>query len=88
MIYIHDVAGAFLAAASAPGSPGQVTKIGSGTSVSIRQTVRLIKSLMSSPVQPEFGALPDRTLDEARIAEWSRRPAVLGWHPGSASRTV
>ncbi len=78
-IYIDDVVDAFLAAASSERAAGHIIDIGSGTPVSLRETVHLLSSLVGSSVQPEFGALPQRHRDTPRISDPAVAKKLLGW---------
>ena len=91
-VYIDDVLDAIVAALEDP-APGAVLEIGSGTAVSIRDTVDHLVTLVSPDVAPRYGALPVRPMDKARIADPAAAEAMIGWkvttplHEGLA-RTV
>lgn len=78
-VYVDDVVDAFIAAASVPDAAGRTIDIGSGSAVDIRRIVDLIGWLINTNVEPRFGALADRLLDSARIADLSAAREVLGW---------
>jgi UDP-glucose 4-epimerase len=80
-VYVDDVVDAFLAAAQSRRSAGEVLDIGTGTPVSIRDTVELLIQLMRSPLRPRYGAIPDRPLDGARIADIGPAARVIDWRP-------
>ncbi len=81
-IYIDDVVSGLLAAALAPKSAeGCTFDLGSGISLSIREIVDQIVTLMGSPAKPLFGALPDRPLEQERVADIYRSRAELSWAP-------
>ena len=77
-IYVDDVVEAFLTAASSEPALGHAIDIGSGTSISIRETVHLLTSLVGSSVQPEFGALPRCQQDTSRISDTTAAKELLG----------
>jgi UDP-glucose 4-epimerase len=77
-VYVEDVVDAFLAAAD--GEPG-VFDIGSGTLVSIRETVRLVAAAMGTTIAPAFGAVGDRPLERELRADPEPARASLGWRP-------
>ena len=77
-VYVEDVVDAFLAAAD--GEPG-VFDIGSGTLVSIRETVRLVAAAMGTAIAPAFGAVGDRPLERELRADPEPARASLGWRP-------
>ena len=78
-VYIDDVCRAFLLAAVHPSAPGLVADIGSGTSTTIADTVRMVAMLIGYEGAIGFGDLADRANDVAHVAD--PRPAleVLGW---------
>lgn len=80
-VYVDDVVDAFLAAGQSGQAAGEVLDIGTGTPVSIRDTVELLIQLMRTPVRPRYGAIPDRPMDAARIADIGPAARVLGWQP-------
>ncbi|MBB2909119.1 nucleoside-diphosphate-sugar epimerase [Streptosporangium becharense] len=80
-IHVDDVVDAFLAAARADGAAGRDFDIGSGTRTSIRDTVELLARIVGSSVRPRYGAIGDRALDSARIADLVPAADVLGWCP-------
>jgi len=51
-----------------PDVEGCTLDLGSGTLVPIRAVVQQLTDLLSSQVEPLFGALPDRTLEQVRVA--------------------
>jgi UDP-glucose 4-epimerase len=78
-IYVEDVVDAFLAASTSTGGLGTAIPIGTGTGVSIEDTVFLIRSLTGSDRLPEFGAIKDRPLERSWIADTDAAHALLGW---------
>jgi nucleoside-diphosphate-sugar epimerase len=77
-VYVDDVVDAFLAAAD--GACG-VFDIGSGTLVSIRDTVRLVAAAVGTAITPRFGAAGDRPLERELRADPEPTRAALGWQP-------
>ena len=77
-VYVEDVVDAFLAAAD--GEPG-VFDIGSGTLVSIHETVRLVAVARGTAIAPAFGAVGDRPLERELRADPEPARASLGWPP-------
>ncbi len=80
-IYVEDVVEALLAAASANDIEGGTIDIGSGVLVTIRVVVEQLVSLINPRIEPLFGALPDRPLEQVRMADVARSTAMLGWKP-------
>jgi UDP-glucose 4-epimerase len=80
-IYVDDVVDGLLAAAVAPGVEGKTAEIGSGQLVSIREVVESLAKIINSGVQPQFGALPDRPLEQVRVAQVAGSTGLIGWRP-------
>ncbi|MEV8637375.1 SDR family NAD(P)-dependent oxidoreductase [Streptosporangium sp. NPDC051023] len=80
-IHVDDVVAAFLAAGRSPGAAGLSLDVGTGTRTSIRETVELIVRVADSPLRPRYGAIADRPLDSARIADIAPTGEALGWRP-------
>ena len=74
-----------LAAAQVPEVEGCTIDLGSGTLVSMRAVVQHIVNLVGSRAKPLFGALPDRPLEQVRVADTAASAyAMMGWenyHP-------
>ena len=80
-IYVDDVIEGLLAAAQVPDVEGCTLDLGSGTLVPIRAVVQQLTDLISSQVEPLFGARPDRPLEQVRVANIAYTYAKLGWQP-------
>ena len=80
-VYVEDVADAFLTAARRPDLAGETIDVGSGDLVTVRSLVEQIAETVGTPVQPEFGRLPDRPLETVRAANVARTREQLGWQP-------
>ena len=86
-IYVEDVVDAFLAAADSAHAPGRVFDIASGTQLSIRDTVELLAKIIGAHQQPRFGAVADRPLDRAQVADIGPADELLGWRPRTSLET-
>jgi nucleoside-diphosphate-sugar epimerase len=82
-VFVDDVVDAFLAAAD--GGCG-VYDIGSGTLVSIRDTVRMVAAAMGTAIAPAFGAVGDRPLERELRADPKPALAALGWRHRACGR--
>lgn len=80
-VYVDDVVDAFVTAAETDKSAGRVLDIGSGTQVSIRDTVELLARIVGGPGRPRFGAISDRPMDHAQVADPGPAAEILGWRP-------
>lgn len=80
-IYIDDVVNGLLAAALTPNAEGCTVDLGSGFLTPINAVVKRIVKLVNSPVEPLFGAFPDRRFEQVRVANTADTYAKLGWQP-------
>jgi len=80
-IYIEDVVDGILAAALTPAIEGEKLDIGSGESVSIRSIQLTLKTLIDPNIEPEFGTLSDRLLEQESLANVAETYARTGWKP-------
>ena len=78
-IYVEDVVDGIIAAAQAHNVEGKTIDIGSGELVPIRKVVENLVHLTNPTVQPNFGVLPERPLEQVRVADIARSNALLGW---------
>ncbi|WP_329426449.1 NAD-dependent epimerase/dehydratase family protein [Streptosporangium sp. NBC_01495] len=80
-VYVDDVVDAFLATGETPDAAGRAFDIGTGTGTSIRDTVELLSRIVGGQARPRYGALTDRALDSARIADTTAAAEILHWRP-------
>lgn len=80
-IYVDDVIDGLLAAAQVSNVEGCTFDLGSGILIPIRAVVQQLVNLVGSGVEPLFGALPDRPLEQVRVANTDYSYAKLGWQP-------
>lgn len=85
-IFVEDVVEGLLRAATVPGIEGMAFDLGSGSLVSIRHIVEQIIEVMESDIQPQFGGLPDRPLEQERAADTTFLKERLGWTPQTSLR--
>jgi nucleoside-diphosphate-sugar epimerase len=83
-IYVDDVVDALLAAARSTGVEGCTIDVGSGELVPIRTVVEHLVRLIDRRIEPLFGALTERPLEQTRVADVTRSTALMGWKPGTA----
>ena len=86
-IYVDDVIDGLLKAATVPEAVGEEIDLGTGSLLSIRDVVGRIVDILKPSVQPEFGALPERTRERVRPAEVERTWDLLGWRAGTSLAT-
>lgn len=82
-IYVDDVVDGLVRAARAQGAEGQRIDLGSGELVTIQTLVGKLYRLLAPGVEPPFGTLPDRPMEQVRAAEVGATEALLGWRPGT-----
>jgi nucleoside-diphosphate-sugar epimerase len=80
-VYIDDVIRGLIAAAHVQGIAGTTIELGSGSLVSTRKIVEHLLELTRSRIAPAFGALPDRPLEQVRVADVVQTYRTLGWRP-------
>jgi len=78
-IYVDDVVAGYLAAATAKGTEGDTIDIGTGRLESVRTVVEELCGLINPRVQPTFGSLPERALEQTRTANAEDSFRRLGW---------
>jgi nucleoside-diphosphate-sugar epimerase len=80
-IYVEDVVEGFLAAAQADDIEGCTINVGSGELVSIRDIVERLVRLINPHIKPIFGALPNRPLEQVRVADTASAYTMMRWQP-------
>lgn len=84
-LYVDDAAEGLAAAALAGDAltvaASQRVEIGSGMLVTIRELVERIAGMVPSTGKPLFGALPDRPMEQVRVADVERTAQLIGWRP-------
>jgi nucleoside-diphosphate-sugar epimerase len=82
-IYVEDVVEAFLAAGRAPDIEGRTIDVGSGKLVPIRTVVENLVRMTNPEIEPLFGTIPDRPLEQVRMANIIDSETLLGWRPST-----
>jgi nucleoside-diphosphate-sugar epimerase len=80
-IYIDDVVDGLLRAAQAHDAVGCTIDLGSGALVPVYTIVQQLVKLVDSQAEPSFGTVPDRPLEQMRLADTASSYAKLGWKP-------
>lgn len=78
-VYVDDVVEAHLKAATASEAVGKAIDVGSGDAATIRDVVESLAESVGTRVEPHFGALPDRPLEEPLLADVEEAHRLLGW---------
>ena len=79
-VHVNDVAEGLAAAALSENVTDRVD-LGSGTLVTTRALVEKIAAMIPSAGKPLFGALPDRPMEQIRVADVEKTAAAIGWRP-------
>lgn len=80
-IYVEDVVEGLLAAAQAPDVIGSTIDLGSGTFASVGDVVHALGKIIAPDMQLALGGLPDRPLEQVRLADVAGTYSRLGWKP-------
>lgn len=80
-VYVEDVVDGLIAAAHAPDIEGRAIDLGSGTLLSIRSIIQQLAGQIDPQVELMWGALPDRPMEQTRVANISRTYEAIGWTP-------
>jgi nucleoside-diphosphate-sugar epimerase len=85
-IYVDDVVDGLLALGVTPGAGGESFDVGSGQLVPVRDVVLQLADIIRPSVEIEFGAVPDRPLEQVRVADATDTKARIGWEAQVALR--
>lgn len=80
-IYVDDVVQGLMAIAGATGTKGERIDLGSGRLATIQTVVEKLVDIIDPSIMPEFGSLPERPLEQTRIARVPESTASTGWAP-------
>jgi len=80
-IYVDDVVNGLIATAEAPDIEGHTVDLGSGILVSIRRVIETLCDITGSDVQPLFGSIPDRPMEQVLIANVETTCSKIGCKP-------
>jgi len=85
--YVSDLADGFVRAATSPGVDGEIINIGGGEEISMRDVATTILDLLGNPIEPQFGALPERPTEIMRMyCDSTKARTLLGWSPAHTLR--
>jgi len=80
--YVEDLADGFVRAATTPGVEGEIFNLGCGEEISMRDVATMILDIMGNPIEPKFGALPERPTEIMRMyCDSTKARERLGWAP-------
>ena len=78
-VYIDDVVSGLIQMSLSGPVDGSHVDLGSGKSVTTGQVAERICKIAATGVKPEIGALPDRAMEQVRVADARATRDVLGW---------
>ena len=80
--HVADLVDGFILAATTPDVEGEIINLGCGEDISMRDVATLILDLMGNPIEPDFGALPERPTEIMRMfCDSTKARQLLGWSP-------
>lgn len=80
-IYVEDVVEGLLMIMQSPGIEGNTVDLGSGALVPVRTVVEKISKMINAKVQPLFGAIGERPMEQNRVAQIKNTHTMIGWKP-------
>lgn len=80
-VHVDDVVDGLIAAVKTPNIEGHTLDFGSGTLVSIRTIVQQLSEYIDPNIDLLWGAIPDRPMEQMRIANVSKTYDITGWKP-------
>ena len=80
-IYIDDLVDGLLALTLASDICGDSIDLGSGYLRPIREIVTQLVEQISPDIEPRFGVLPDRPMEQVRVADTAESYLKIGWKP-------
>lgn len=81
-IYVEDVARGLLRMGEHHGLEGQRVDLGTGILTSVRDVVMQLTSLVRPDIEPEFGAVATRPMEQVRRADTDAAERIMDWRPG------
>lgn len=85
-IYVEDVVQGLLRLGATPGIDGRTVDIGSGDMVTTRTVVETLANIIDPAIQPQFGAISDRPMEQVKVADIVDTYDTLGWKPEQGLR--
>jgi nucleoside-diphosphate-sugar epimerase len=80
-IYIDDVVAGLLQVADTPGLEGKRVDLGSGQTTTVRDVAKRLARSIGAEDRLRLGALPDRPLEQVRMADLAETRRLIGWAP-------
>jgi len=80
-VYVEDVAKGLLSLSASKDVEGCTVDLGSGFLVSIKDTIKKLEKIIGSKTKPVFGSVPDRPMEQVRVADVKSTYDKIGWKP-------
>ena len=80
-VYVDDVVEGLVRVGVVPALEGQQVDLGTGRLVPVRTVVERLYALLAPGREPAFGAVPDRPMEQVRVARAEESEELLGWAP-------
>ena len=80
-VFVDDVAEGLLALGASRVADGRHVDIGTGIQVTTGEIAERICAIAGTGVRPRVGALPDRPMEQVRVADVAATTALTGWRP-------
>ena len=80
-VYVDDVVDGLLRVASGSYVDARMIDLGTGSLVSIRHVVSQVRDILDSPIDAQFGAVPDRPFERPHAARVEETTRLTGWVP-------
>lgn len=80
-IYVEDVVEGLLLMVQAPDIEGRTIELGSGVLVPVRTVAEKLASIVCPEIKPLFGHIPERPMEQVRVANTEDSYSVIGWKP-------
>lgn len=85
-VFVEDVVAGLIRLSNGGPHDGSRVDLGSGSLVTTGEVATTICELAGTDVEPEFGALPDRPMEQVRVADTDRTARLLDWRPAVSLR--
>jgi nucleoside-diphosphate-sugar epimerase len=80
-IFVEDVVSGLLAMAHTSNIEGLTIDLGSGAFTTIKDIVLNLVDIVDSRMEPSFGLIPDRPMEQVRLANLEDSFSKIGWKP-------
>jgi nucleoside-diphosphate-sugar epimerase len=85
-IYVDDVVDGLLEIAKSNRLNGKTVDLGTGELVTVRELVEMISDFVQGEVQPKFGEVSERPMEQVRKARSEETKSLIGWQARTSLR--